>query len=142
MRSLLYAMLIVFAVTGVAAAQDLSSFNATAEKYAAALKKGDAQAVSETYAEDARIFPPGRAMIKGREAIKAFWVEDVKGASDVVVTTIDIKAFGDSDLREVGKFTGKTTGNDPQPFAGKYITIWQKSGDKWEIKDDIWNLDK
>ena len=39
MRSLLYAMLIVFAVTGVAAAQDLSSFNATAEKYAAALKK-------------------------------------------------------------------------------------------------------
>ena len=105
-------------------------------------KKGDAQAVSETYAEDARIFPPGRAMIKGREAIKAFWVEDVKGASDVVVTTIDIKAFGDSDLREVGKFTGKTTGNDPQPFAGKYITIWQKSGDKWEIKDDIWNLDK
>jgi ketosteroid isomerase-like protein len=142
MRSLLYAMLIVFAVTGVAAAQDLSSFNATAEKLAAAYKKGDAQTISEAYAEDARIFPPGREMIKGRDAIKAFWVEDVKGSSDLVVTTIDIKTFGDSDLREVGKFTGKTTGNDPKPFAGKYITIWQKSGDKWEIKDDIWNLDK
>jgi hypothetical protein len=34
------------------------------------------------------------------------------------------------------------TGNDPQRFAGKYITIWQKSGDKWEIKEDIWNLNK
>ena len=142
MRSLLYAMFLVFAASGFAAAQDLSSFHASAEKLAAAFKKGDVEGITQAYADNARIFPPGRETIQGREAVKAFWVEDVKGSSDLVLTIVDVKAFGDSDLREVGKFTGKTTGNDPQTFAGKYITIWHKSGDKWEITEDIWNLDK
>jgi ketosteroid isomerase-like protein len=129
---------------GVAAAQDLSSFQATAEKMTAAFKSGDAQTISQmyAYAEDARLLPPGRDIIQGREAIKAFWTEEVRGMSDVVLNPIDVKGLGESDLREVGQFTGKTTGDTPQEFTGKYVTIWHKSGDNWQITDDIWNMNK
>jgi hypothetical protein len=44
MRSLLDAVLLVFAATGFAAAQDLSSFHATAEKLAAAFNNGQRSA--------------------------------------------------------------------------------------------------
>jgi ketosteroid isomerase-like protein len=77
MRSLLYAVLLFFAATDFVAAQDLSSFHATAEKLAAAFNKSDVEAITQAYADDARIFPPGRDIIQGRDAVKAFWVDDV-----------------------------------------------------------------
>jgi ketosteroid isomerase-like protein len=138
---------LIVATMGAAAAQDLSSFTATSERMAAAFKVGDVETISQMYAEDARILPPGRDIIQGREiqgreAIKAFWNEDIKGMSDVVLSTVDVKGLGDSDLREIGQISGKTTGDNPQDFAGKYITIWHKTGDSWQITDDIWNLNK
>jgi uncharacterized protein (TIGR02246 family) len=142
MRKWISAIFLIVATMGVAAAQDLSSFQATAEKMAAAFKSGDAATISQMYAEDARILPPGRDIIQGREAIKAFWTEEVKGMSDVVLNPIDVKTLGEGDLREVGQFTGKTTGDNPQEFTGKYVTIWHNAGDQWQITDDIWNMNK
>jgi ketosteroid isomerase-like protein len=133
---------LIVATTATAAAQDLSSFQAAAERMATALKSGDVETIGQMYAEDARILPPGRDIIQGREAIKTFWTEDLKGMSDMALTTVDVKGLGDNDVREIGQFSGKTTGDNPQDFAGKYITIWHKAGDSWQISDDIWNLNK
>lgn len=134
--------LVAVATIGGAAAQDMSSFHAAAERMATALKGGDIEVIAQSYAEDARILPPGREIIQGREAIKAFWAADIKGMSDFNITTLDVKPLGESDVRELGQFSGRTIGDNPQEFTGKYITIWHKSGDNWQITDDIWNLNK
>jgi ketosteroid isomerase-like protein len=63
---------LIVATMGAAAAQDLTSFTAVSERMAAAFKVGDVETISQMYAEDARILPPGRDIIQGREAIKAF----------------------------------------------------------------------
>lgn len=107
MRKWVSAIFLIVAATAVAAAQDLSSFQAAAERMATALKSGDVETISQMYAEDARILPPGRDIIQGREAIKAFWTEDIKGMTDMALTTVDVKGLGDSDVREIGQFSGK-----------------------------------
>lgn len=134
--------LVAVATIGGAAAQDMSSFHAAAERMATALKGGDIEVIAQSYAEDARILPPGREIIQGREAIKAFWAADIKGMSDFNIATLDVKPLGENDVRELGQFSGRTIGDNPQEFTGKYITIWHKSGDNWQISDDIWNLNK
>ena len=142
MRRMILGIVIFIATVAGAAAQDLGSFHTAAEKMAAALKSGDIEGIAQSYADDARILPPGREIIQGREAIKAFWTEDIKGITDFNISTLDVKPLGDSDVREIGQFTGKTAGDNPQDFTGKYITIWHKNGDTWQITDDIWNLNK
>jgi uncharacterized protein (TIGR02246 family) len=142
MRKWVSVFFLFVATIGTAAAQDLSSFTATSEQLAAAFKSGDVETITQMYADDARILPPGKDIIQGREAIKAFWTEDIKGMSDVVLSTVDVKGLGDSDVREIGQFTGKSTGDNPQEFTGKYITIWHQADDSWQITDDIWNLNK
>lgn len=142
MRKSIVAICLLVLMGAAAGAQDLTSFNESAERLATALKSGDVEAISQMYADDARILPPGRDIIEGRGAIKDFWAVEIKNMSDFTISTLDVKPLGDSHVREIGKFTGKTTGSNPQEFTGKFITIWQKIGDGWQVTDDIWNLDK
>jgi ketosteroid isomerase-like protein len=44
--------------------------------------------------------------------------------------------------REIGAFSGKTKGSQPQDIGGKYVAIWQKIGDEWKVTTDIWNSNK
>jgi len=142
MRKWVSAFFLIVATMGAAVAQDMSSFQASAERMAAALKSLDVDAITQMYAEDARILPPGKDIIQGREAIKAFWIEDLKTTAEITVTQVDAKPLGDSNVLEIGRFSGKTAGDNPEEFAGKFITIWHKVGDDWKATDDIWNLNK
>ena len=142
MRKLLLVSVAAIALGGHAAAQELSIIQAHNDRFAAALKSGDMETIGQTYAEDARIFPPGAEMIQGREAIQGYWKGAAATVADAKLTAVEVKPLGDSHAREIGSFSLKTKGDSPQEIVGKYIVIWQKVGDDWKMSDDIWNMNK
>ena len=139
MRKLLCCSALFLAATRAALAQDLSTIQAHNERFNAAFNSGDMAAVAQLYTEDARILPPGAEMMQGREAIQGYWTAAADTVGNAKLTAIDVKPLGESHAREIGRFTLKTKGENPQEIVGKYIVIWQKAGEDWQIADDIWN---
>jgi uncharacterized protein (TIGR02246 family) len=139
MRKLTYCAALLLAATRAALAQDLSTIQAHNERFSAAFNSGDFAAVARLYAVDARILPPGAEMMQGREAIQGYWTAAADTVGNAKLTAIDVKPMGESHAREIGKFTLKTKGDSPQEIVGKYVVIWQKEGEDWQIADDIWN---
>jgi uncharacterized protein (TIGR02246 family) len=108
-------------------------------KWIELFNKGDFAGVASLYTEDATVFPPGAAMVKGREAIGALWKGFAEQVTDPKLTTLDVKSFGPSAAREIGIVSLKTKSATPQEVAAKYVVLWEKVGDDWKIAIDIWN---
>jgi ketosteroid isomerase-like protein len=89
------------------------------------------------YATDAIVFPPNGEMVKGREAITAFWKGFIDGNMTAQIETVETETQGNLGV-EVGKYTimdgtGKTVDQ------GKYVVTWKKAADGWKLYRDIWN---
>ena len=94
------------------------------------------------YTEDAYLLAPGSEMAKGRSNVQAYWVKAGEAASDLKLTTVDVKSLGSDAAREVGTFSLMTKGQQRQQVPGKYVVVWQKVGNEWKLATDIWNADK
>ena len=108
--------------------------------FVAAYNAGDAATVASLYSEDAALYPPGGERVDGRSAIQTFW----QGAIDSGMKIDDLHAVeveARSDMAgEVGVFTLSVPGDSgPTKVAGKYIVIWKRSGQTWQLHRDIWN---
>src|SRR5262245_20439945 len=107
----------------------------------AAFNKGDAAGVAALYADDARLMPPNHAFIQGREAIQEYMKEGFGGDSGM---QISIKAdesvvLGSEAYR---RGTYRITNKDGTELeVGKYVEVWKKAGENWQIAIDIWNVD-
>ena len=141
LRPILLAMAFVAIAASAAEAQDKASIDKLNEAWTAALNKGDAAAVAAMYAEDATLLPEGSEMVKGRAGIQKFWQEAAQQVGDFTLKAIDVKALGDGVGREIGTFTARTKGAQPQDLTGKYVVIWQRVGSDWKLATDIWNTD-
>ena len=62
---------------------------AAVTRYVAASNRGDADALTEMYAEDAVLLPPDHEPIEGREAIGAFWRKGTDQGLEVTTIRID-----------------------------------------------------
>ena len=108
----------------------------------AAFNKGDAAAVAAMYTIDAYVLPDGKEMVKGRPAIEALWKQQMAGATDEKITTLDVKPLGGNAAREIGTATMKTKAQPPHDVVVKYAVVWQKEGGQWKLLQDIWNMNK
>ena len=81
-------------------------------------------------------------MIEGRENIQKYWQAAFEEVGDAKLTTEDVEALNDETVREIGSFSAKTKGEQAQEITGKYVIIWEKDGDEWLAKTDIWNMNK
>ena len=142
MRRIMLAAVCFGALAGAAGAQDKATIEQLNEKFAAAFNKGHAAAVAAMYTEDAVVLPPGADMVRGRENIRAFWAKTAEQIQDIKLTTVDVKPLGPDAAREIGTFSLKTKGPQPQEVSGKYVVVWQKAGNDWKLATDIWNSNK
>jgi uncharacterized protein (TIGR02246 family) len=123
-------------------AQDKAAIEKLNESFSVALDKGDITTIAEMYAEDAFLLPAGSPMVRGRSAIKSFWEKASESVGNMKLVTVDVKPIGADAAREVGTFSLRTKGSQPQEMTGKYVVIWQKAGSGWKLITDIWNADK
>ncbi|MGH7542638.1 MAG: YybH family protein [Gemmatimonadota bacterium] len=104
-------------------------------QWAAAVNAGDAEALTNLYADDAVIYAPDWPTVTGRSEISAFFNEMVsEGPVPTTLTTDDVIIAESGDLAiETGSFT------DPNG-AGKYVTVWRNVDGDWKIGIDAWNM--
>ena len=133
--------LVIALVTGLIAPAfaQRAEIEAVNAKWIDLFNKGDFAGVASLYTDDATAFPPGSAMVKGRAAIEAMWKSMAEKVGDPIVTTLDVKPLGPSAAREIGTFSLKTKGANPQEATGKYVVVWEKIGSDWKLAADIWN---
>jgi ketosteroid isomerase-like protein len=133
-------------VAAPAAAQsnhaDAMAIAKVAAEFSRLYMKGDAPGMTALYTPDAAIFPSGRPILKGREAIQKYWtlppdtkMIDHKTTSDSVVI-VGNTAYDYGTFRSQSERQGQTNA----PGFGKYVIVWQKQQDgRWLMQLDIWN---
>lgn len=125
-----------------AMAQDKAAIQNLNDQFARAFNTGDIAAVAAHYTEDALVLPPGAEMVMGRNAILTFWKAASEQIGDIKLTAVDVKPLGNSAAREIGTFSLRTKGSQPQEVSGKYVVVWEKVGPDWKLATDIWNTNK
>jgi uncharacterized protein (TIGR02246 family) len=121
------------------ACAQMAEIEAVNAKWMDFFNKGDFAGIGSLYTDDAKAFPPGSAMVKGRAAIETMWKGAAEQFSDPKLRTVEIKALGPSALVEIGTFSLKSKGSTQQEVTGKYVVVWEKVGNDWKLAIDIWN---
>jgi uncharacterized protein (TIGR02246 family) len=107
------------------------------EAWQKAYNAGDAAGVTALYAKDATVMAPGVEPASGTSAIKALFVEDLKGGAKNTLTTGDVVGSGDYAVA-AGKWVA-TSADGKHLDHGTYMTLYKKEGGGWKIYRDTWN---
>lgn len=108
------------------------------------LMDGNIDAVVAAYTDDAKIFPAGKDILHGSEAIQKYWTPPADSKSKLIyhkVTTEEIKIMG-NEAYDWGYYEGKTIKSDgtQSEWKGKYVIVWKEvSPGEWKMYLDIWN---
>jgi ketosteroid isomerase-like protein len=104
--------------------------------------KRNFDALDQIYTRDARIMPPGAALVSGRPGIKEFWSGLVSSANATaaVPTSIDVMPAGDG-VVEIGSanLTIAPNGEGASELEAKYVVYWRQEAGRWKWHVDIWN---
>jgi uncharacterized protein (TIGR02246 family) len=113
-----------------------SAIEATVDRYVAASNKGDAEALTALYADDAVLLPPDHEPIQGREAIGEFWSEGTD--TGLEVSTLRLEVDGDVAYL-VGRYHLPPTDQE-EADSGQYVLCLKRQRDgTWKLTADIWN---
>ena len=120
-------------MSAAAARDDMRKINDAFEQIAVS---GNFEALDGVYTANARVFPPGAAMVSGRENIKQFWKNATAalGITSVKLTTLETETAGDH-IIEIGR--AELKGNSDAEV--KYVVVWKREDGGWKYDIDIWN---
>jgi uncharacterized protein (TIGR02246 family) len=134
------AFLAVFTLlaSSAAFASDKTAIESRITKWQESLAAGDAAGVAAIYAKDGQLLPPDGVEVNGRAAIQEYWDGAVKaGFKNIKLELLELHGTGNV-LSEVGHWTFQDADGKALDH-GKYIVLWKKSADGWQIYRDIWN---
>lgn len=143
MKRQLLVMLMVICAASIAAAQQSArvAIEVNSKQFIEAFNKGDAAAVANMYAIDARVLPSNSEIIEGRANIQKFWQGAMSlGLKLVSLETTHVETQGNIAV-EVGRYTltvpgaGGVTTTD----KGKYVVVWKRERRSWKLAVDIYN---
>ncbi|MFM2289296.1 MAG: hypothetical protein RL684_2439 [Pseudomonadota bacterium] len=133
----------VRAADAAAEARALAALN---DKWAADTTSKDADRVAAYYAENALLYPPGGALVRGRAAARKVWA-DMLALPQFQITWKTQHSY----VSKSGEL-GYTSGNFQNAFkdkdgklvkeSGKFLCVWEKQADgSWKAVHDMWNSD-
>lgn len=118
---------------------DPAEVQAVTEQFATDLAKGDLQAISRLYTDDASLLPPNAAAVSGRAAILAYFEKTLRpdligGArfDHYEIYAGPEAATSISQIRMLDR-------NGRVVERGRQIIILLKQGGKWKIHRDMWS---
>jgi len=126
---------------------DVATIRALGDVYVEAVIAADADAVAESYADDATEMPPNEPAVTGREAIREKYVAGFSyGVSSVEFTMTSQEIDGLGCLaydRGTWTWSGVLPGMiEPVADSGKYLSVVRRQADRtWLYTDVIWNSD-
>ena len=148
MRRIIFATLIIASCVTFAYGQPTSAthraIEANLKTFVEEFNKGNAAAVAQIYAVDAKLLPPNDKMVEGRANIEKFWAGAIgAGLKLTSLTPTTITPAGNL-LIETGKYVSTITpaGGATITDEGKYVVVWRREGRNWKIIRDIFNSDK
>lgn len=112
------------------------------EELGSLFKAGDAERLSMMYSDSAKLCPNGADLYIGRQAIRDFWKQTMKGSKLVEMNTETLTVDGNREvIYETGKTTSKILIKDSVlTFHVKFANVWRKQKDGAYLLDvDIWN---
>ena len=116
--------------------------DAVNKKFVEAFNRGDISSAIEVYTENATILPPNAEVMKGKEAIQAFWQGALEmGVKEAALETVELTPMGDEAACEVGKYILKIQPEGAEEFTdiGKYLMVWKLEDGSWKWDTDAWN---
>ena len=117
-------------------AADAASLDKAAAGWEAAYNEKNAESVAALYTEDGQLLPPGAGAVNGRAAIKDFWSNDIA----TQWAKISIRADSSAVAGDWAYRSGAWSTESPA-LTGKFLEVWKRAGDGWQLHKDIWNLD-
>ena len=107
---------------------------------AAAIMRGDADAVASAYTDDAYVLAPSTETAHGRKEILKFWKKVIdSGVKTVSIGTGEVASSGDL-AYAVG--TLEVTGADGSEQCSRYVLVFKKEAGTWRLHLDIWTPSK
>ena len=114
------------------------------DRFLAAMRANDADALIEELSDDVIFMPPGQAPAVGKSAVRAWYEATLTEASTVGVSVRErhVVVTGDYGI-EQGSYVWKvasTAGGTETEIRGSFIAIWERMSDgSWKVTSDIWN---
>jgi uncharacterized protein (TIGR02246 family) len=107
-------------------------------EYEAAYHRNDAAAMAQLYAPNGLLLPPGRELIRGRDAIRKFWEQGMEAGFQM--ETLEVSAGMGTGFAVGRYYIPADAENDPE--SGKYVITFERQPDGvWRVAADIWNED-
>jgi len=139
MRCAALAFLAIILSAAGARSDDLQVMQTLSDRLAAAFNSGDSARIAQLYTEDAILMPPGAKTIKGRDGVEEYWSVEAHTVTDTKLTAVEVTSTDQAQAQEIGSFTARSRGARPREIGGKFVILWRKAGDDWQVAVDIWN---
>jgi len=122
------------------AGKDLAWLEKLHHDFVEAFRSNELKVVGAFYTDDALLLPPSHPMVRGRDAIVAFW-EGAARIQDLVFEPTEIKMLGDTAFREAGNLlvVRRGRGREMRNVPAKYVSLWLKIDGAWKLESSIWN---
>jgi uncharacterized protein (TIGR02246 family) len=120
---------------------DEAAVTSAAANWEKAYNEKNADALAALYTEDAQLLPPGPPVVAGRAAIREFWVKDIATSNMSFSITTDASAVAGDWAWRSGPWRGTAT-DGTSAGTGKFVEIWHRTADGWQLHRDIWNVDE
>ena len=122
-------------------AEDTQAIKAVRNQLTYNFNRGDAAAVASLYTDEAKLLPPKRPMIVGKEGIQAFNQAGFDaGVGDLRFTVIELSVNGDM-AYVVGKQTVTIQPEEGEAISesNKYVWILKRENGSWKLDVAIFN---
>lgn len=123
----------------------LAEIAALRRQFADVLFKGDHQSLSSLFTADTLLLPAGKPLVRGRDAVVAFWTAASSNPDRRLLSEFDAidSLFEGGVVIECGRATiTAVEGGREQLFdRGKYVVVWKREDGRWKRHRDIFNSD-
>jgi ketosteroid isomerase-like protein len=108
------------------------------ERFMSAVRTRDEESFVRLYSPDAVLLLPGREPLEGEAGARAFFTSfEARGVCEVRLKTLEVEGVGDAAWE---RGTSEAVGVDGSVKGrGKYIVIWKRGPDGWQVHRDILN---